>query len=179
METCRAVGDIRKGKDIGRGGNPNQRYVWHGCAECGRERWVQVKGSKAKDLLCRSCGQRGERSHRWNGGRGRNKGYLLVKLMPNSPYWAMANSKGYVQQHRLVMAESLGRCLARSEKVHHVDGDQGNNAPSNLMLMSQANHNVLNGLCSHCNLRREIRLLRWEVRELKLALQEKLRIGGV
>lgn len=42
----------------------------------------------------------------------------------------------YVYQHRLVMAQILGRPLARSEVVHHIDHDRTNNAPENLELLA-------------------------------------------
>lgn len=42
--------------------------------------------------------------------------------------------------HRVVMEQALGRPLAKGEIVHHRDGDKLNNDPSNLEVMTQAEH---------------------------------------
>lgn len=42
--------------------------------------------------------------------------------------------------HRLVAEQILGRPLAAGEIVHHIDGNKRNNDPSNLMVMTQAEH---------------------------------------
>jgi len=67
----------------------------------------------------------------WNGGETiTDRGYRKVK-MPDS---SMADSKGYVFEHRKVMAEYLGRDLEKNEVVHHIDMDTLNNDINNLML---------------------------------------------
>ena len=37
------IGEIRKGRDIGRnsGSNSNRSYIWRACIGCGETRWVQ------------------------------------------------------------------------------------------------------------------------------------------
>lgn len=43
-------------------------------------------------------------------------------------------------EHRAVVETGLGRPLARDEIVHHIDGDKHNNDPSNLTVMTRAEH---------------------------------------
>lgn len=56
-------------------------------------------------------------------------GYVLV-YHPEHP---MADVNGEVYEHRLVMAEKLGRLLEPGEVVHHVNGVRDDNHPDNLM----------------------------------------------
>lgn len=46
-------------------------------------------------------------------------------------------------EHRFLMEQHLGRKLKRNEVVHHIDGDRTNNALSNLVVMSRAEHSAL------------------------------------
>lgn len=50
--------------------------------------------------------------------------------------------------HRVIAEQMLGRPLQKGEIVHHKDGDKWNNDPSNLEIMTQAEHARI-----HCHIR--------------------------
>lgn len=84
-----------------------------------------------------STGRRRQRQgSRYRGGRVTNKqGYVSVLMAWDHPFAeTMRNSMGYVPEHRLVMAEALGRPLRKHETVHHINGDRGDNRLVNLQL---------------------------------------------
>lgn len=69
----------------------------------------------------------------WKGGRTLDKsGYVLV-WMPGHPE---ANASGYVREHRIVMARTIGRPLNREEVVDHINGETSDNRPENLRLFA-------------------------------------------
>lgn len=85
----------------------------------------------------------------WKGGRTSRaaNGYMLKLIAPDHPFRAMAGTSPYVLEHRLVMAESLGRPLEKWETVHHINGDRSDNRIENLQLR-QGKHG--NGVVMHC-----------------------------
>lgn len=64
------------------------------------------------------------------------KGYILLRR-PGHP---MASAEGYVMEHRLVMAEHLGRMLSPGEVVHHKNGIKDDNRIANLELLEKRAH---------------------------------------
>lgn len=98
------------------------------------------------------------------------RGYVKI----HDPSHPMANKCGDVFEHRLVMARILGRMLLSTEHVHHINGVKNDNRPENLMLVSQANHTLRERYCRECLLRKDIRLLRWQIKELQQALQQQM-----
>ncbi len=77
----------------------------------------------------------GENHGSWKGGISVTQGGYLQVLVPiDHPMASMRTSIGYVLQHRLVMAEKMGRPLGRYETVHHINGIITDNRIENLQL---------------------------------------------
>lgn len=75
--------------------------------------------------------------------RKKDKGGHIVLYMPDHP---MAAKSGYIFEHRLIMAEHLGRLLRPDEVVHHINGVKDDNRIENLQLMKKWEHSRLHGL---------------------------------
>jgi hypothetical protein len=81
----------------------------------------------------------------------------------------MCDPHGYVLEHRLVMAEHLGRALPSAVQVHHKNKDKQDNRIENLRLSA---HDLDSVPCPHCGkyygdpILEEIRLPRTEEAEL-------------
>jgi hypothetical protein len=140
------LGEIRRSDQIEGYAKIKTKYIYEECPNCHNQKWVQVS-SKGKYPKCRQCmnrGKTGEKSGTWKGGRKINyAGYIMVRLYPDNPYYAMANTAGYVFEHRLVMAQYLCRCLEDWEMVHHRDSIKTHNTPENLFVTDAKNHNIL------------------------------------
>ena len=61
----------------------------------------------------------------------------------------------YVHEHRVIASFQIGRPLLKEEIVHHIDGNSWNNDPSNLQVMTRAEHSRIhstkNRKCSLCD----------------------------
>lgn len=89
------------------------------------------------------CAQpKGPQSSLWKGGRYKDTfGYVHVRIYPDNPYYSMAYSDGFILEHRLVMAQHLGRPLEPWELVHHrPPGIKDNNRIENLQLTTSKRH---------------------------------------
>lgn len=97
--------------------------------------WKRVRDHGSTDKPVRKK-IRGENHHAWKGGRHPNlRGYIQVSVNDNHPLASMrATEAHYVLEHRLVMAEALGRPLESHETVHHINGVRDDNRLENLQL---------------------------------------------
>jgi len=174
------LNDTISGKELGL--NYRDKYIWLKCPDCNKERWVHQRKARRRKTwgLCRECSntrRSRQGNYRWQGGRYRDKmGYIHVKLSKDNEFLPMANVRGDVLEHRLVVAKALGRCLQHWEIVHHKEGfaKDDNRYPETLELLpSQAEHQVSIQFTRLCNkLIKRIRFLEEENQRLK-ALQEK------
>jgi len=98
----------------------------------GKEGWTQETYKKHSKRMS------GSSNPAWKGGvtyekrRGNYKRPVLVRCPEE--YEEMARKNGYVLEHRLKVAQQIGRPLKSEEVVHHVDHNPENNEIENLIL---------------------------------------------
>lgn len=112
----------------------------------------------------------GENNPIWKGGRTSTTDGYIYLLRRGHP---MAGKNGYVLEHRLVMAEKLGRMLGGDEYVHHINGVKDDNRPENLTVVSGSDHKLL-----HVDVMRELRALRERVIELEGLVGDERQAAG-
>lgn len=169
-------GDLARANEVG-APYGNRLVIWHACEQCGKERWVATRNKLPTSRYCYDCGRRAgkprgskprEDHPRWKGGRHVSSGgYSQVMVPTEDPMIVMADSRGRVYEHRLVMARALGRPLRSDEQVHHKNGNKLDNRIDNLELLSIQDHAALHG--------REVDVLRSRVQELEGKLLEMSR----
>ena len=130
------VGDTTRAKLLG---YPDRgiRY-FEACPKCNRTRWVR---KSSRGSLCLHCVDRlsGSQHPRWVEGRKTKRGYVLVLIGRDDPFYKMARS-GWVPEHRLVAARMLGRVLKPREVVHHINGNKSDNRECNLKVLPDKEH---------------------------------------
>jgi len=111
-----------------------RRKLMQRIASMGRAGWTDKSKESYRQKMS------GPNNPAWKGGvtyfktKGNYKGVKYVRCPEE--FLGMARKDNYVMEHRLIVAQHLGRCLKRSEVVHHIDHDPTNNDPANLMLFS-------------------------------------------
>lgn len=170
-----------KGTDLGYTGHGSKynKYIYTSCPDCKKLRWVRLSQAKQQRTRCCSCicrARTGEKNGNWRGNASRLiiAGYIVVKLLPGSPYFPMTASRRRILEHRLIMAQHLGRCLYSWEIVHHKNGVRDDNRLENLELLPSIVNIAQDRLCNTCQLRRENRVLRHEIQRLYKRINDKL-----
>lgn len=167
------IGEIRSGRDIGRTSGPSNLYMWTKCIVCEKERWTETRRGKALHIRCKYCkdylkGKHGADTTGWKCGVHNHSGYIELLILPSDQYFCMANKNGFVLEHRLVVARSLGRCLEKWEVVHHVNGIKTDNRIENLQLVSVSDHTQITFLAKEVlRLTREVAVLKEQIMSLK------------
>ena len=68
----------------------------------------------------------------YRGGRTIDKnGYAQIKCEDHP----RADSRGYVYEHLLIAEVELGRRIRVDENIHHINGDNSDNSPSNIIVL--------------------------------------------
>lgn len=169
--------EVKYASELGK--TPKQDYLRYQdfCPDCGKELWHRLKYIGAKCVKCANVAKRGKctgaKNPRFKGYRRINhSGYIEITLQPDHPYFCMATRRDHrVMEHRLVVAQHLGRCLEAWEIVHHkgvkypkgsIENKQDNRYPENLeLLLGQLEH------MPSIAMERHIRALEKQVKELQ------------
>lgn len=138
------LGETKLGRELGFSGG--QKRIWAACVDCGKERWVTVRKGEIEHPRCPVCANTAERSSRWKGGRFKMGGYMFITVNERDFFYPMAQKNGvhtgYIAEHRLVMAQSLGRCLQSFEHTHHKNGIRDDNRKENLEIGTNSEHHT-------------------------------------
>ena len=119
---------IKTGKEIGY--SDNHKYLWHPCVVCGKDTINRKYCSYACNNKSRIGLYRQRKPERIINGR-------VWILLPNHP---KASKKGYVPRASIVLEEKLGRLLLPNEFAHHLDENQVNDVPTNLIVVTRQTH---------------------------------------
>ena len=112
------------------------------CEECGKE--SNMPPSQFKRSAHHFCSKQ---CHMKNMNRELNPTRMTPKVREKLRKSKLGTGDGHSYEktygkhtHRIVAEQMIGRPLEPGEIVHHIDGNKRNNDPSNLMVMTQAEH---------------------------------------
>ena len=146
------------------------------CQSCGKEfkdypsNLVSRKGHPRRycSWACRKKHYIGNANPCWKGRYKNRAGYVIIRdtLIPDE--FKPMITCGHVLEHRLVMAQHLGRSLERHEVVHHVNGIKDDNRIENLELYPLYEHTgITNGNKLIKKLKKENESLRKRLRDIQ------------
>lgn len=151
------------------------------CAACGKvfRQYPSQSGGKYNRVYCSTeCRVKyysGKGNPLYKGRYKNSHGYIVLRseMVPEEYHSMLTGARHHVLEHRLVMAQHLGRPLEQWEVVHHKNGVKDDNRIENLELHSQYAHNGISTL-EHkriAALERENAALKARIAELEAKLQ--------
>ena len=124
------IGDVMMGKNIVfHRTSPDNKYIWHACIGCGKQRWVMLISGQPKNLRCHACGCKNSKISINSLDRFESK----VEMIPECGCWiwmGAANQNGYGVIHfsgkqyrasRLSWELFNGPIPAGMKACHHCD----------------------------------------------------------
>lgn len=122
-----------------------RKATGHYCSRtcCGKAKnWLKQHSANGKGKKRPGKGLAGPRNPAWKGGltffkrKGKYANQSIKYVRCPEEFMDMARKDGYVMEHRLLVAMTLGRSLLRTECVHHINHDATDNKIENLMLFA-------------------------------------------
>lgn len=122
-----------------------RKATGHYCSQtcCGKAKnWLKQHSANGKGKKRPGKGLAGPRNPAWKGGltffkrKGKYANQSIKYVRCPEEFMDMARKDGYVMEHRLLVAMTLGRSLLRTECVHHINHDATDNKIENLMLFA-------------------------------------------